>query len=82
MKESPASNDSWISVASSSNLSQAQYRKKVHKEISHANPFAPLSEKDSDECEETDAGIRVPHNIPQKAPIDRMERRKWGAAKR
>jgi len=82
MKESSVSNESWISVASSSSPSQVQYKKKVHKESSHTNPFALLGEKDSGECDETDTNREVPRNIPQKAPTDRMERRKWEAAKR
>lgn len=52
------------------------------KQTPHANPFALLSEKEGDGCEEIDAGMEVPQKIPEKAPIDRMERRKWEAAKR
>ena len=54
----------------------------MHKESSHANPFALLSEKETDDREEIDTNRDTPRNISQKAPIDRMERRKWEAAKK
>ena len=66
----------------SSSISQIQYKKKAPKETLHTNTFALLSEKETEETNSVNTGGEDFPRLPLKAPIDRMERRKWEAAKK
>lgn len=52
------------------------------KESTHTNTFALLSEKEVEEHELVSASCETPYRLSHKAPIDRMERRKWEAVKK